>query len=502
MILTYHKVYPEAKTVWWVTPDSFYLQMLDLKGKKVVYLDDYNPADPDQVVITFDGVYDNIAKYAIPILKQFGYPFELFIIGQYVGKDNAFDSVEPLTNFAGVEALARLVKAGGRLQWHTWSHELLSGTQSQEKYNQELAVPDALRKLCPQGFQWFAYPHGERDENYRSQVKQRFTGALASDDGNPADRYDLGRVTVWDQTRFTNSTVSVIIPCYNYGHLLAEAIESVLLQTYPPDEILFIDDASTDNSVEVARRYEPRIRIEVNEKNLGIVGNFNKAVSLTKGDYICFLGADNRFRSDYVEKTKAVLDSDPEVAIAYTHFVLFDKRAGIEAARTGAKPHPLFPEFYLKTFPAQPKRSILEENYVHGSSMYRRTAYDQAGGYSAGELPEDHSLFARMLEKGWKAKLADAYILEYRQHSRDQINLLKTWEIESAYLRDQHHQLVNQIAERDARLADLANQIAERDARLANQGQILADIYATRAWRMMQYFWKAKAFLFRKKKTG
>ena len=55
--------------------------------------------------------------------------------------------------------------------------------------------------------------------------------------------------------------------------------------------------------------------------------NFNKAVTMAKGDYICILGADNRFRSDYIEKTAEVLDSDDRIAIAYTDFAMFGPRA-------------------------------------------------------------------------------------------------------------------------------------------------------------------------------
>lgn len=435
MILTYHKVHPENKTIWWVTPDSFYRQMADLRSKKVVYLDDYDPADLAQAVITFDGVYKNVWTYAVPILQHFGYPFELFIIGQTIGKDNSFDTVEPHAEFADIETLQKMVKAGGRLQWHSWSHARLAGTTDLAVYQKELAVPEELRHLCPEGFKWYAYPHGERDSVYRAQVESRFSGALACDDGNNADRYDLNRLTVYEETRLSNSTVSLIIPCYNYGHFATEAIESALLQTYPADEILFIDDASSDNSVEVARRYEPRIRVEVNEKNLGVVENFRKAVEITSGDYIVFLGADNRFRSDYVEQCKAILDSHPEVGIVYTHLALFGDRAAVEAARIGADAHSIASGIFIQRFPANPNQSIQEHNYIHGSSMYRRVAYEQAGGYIRERRPEDHSLFARMIDRGWKAYLWDAPSLEYRQHSKNQINQLKSYEIENVYLR-------------------------------------------------------------------
>ena len=145
MILLYHKIYPEAKTLWWVTPNAFYLQMLDLQNKKVVYLDDYDASDPDQCVITFDGVYDNLWKYAVPILQHFGYPFELFIVGGAVGQGNEFDTVEPNAPFADKEMLSKMVAAGGRLQWHTWSHPVLIGEHSEDTYQRELIVPDDLR---------------------------------------------------------------------------------------------------------------------------------------------------------------------------------------------------------------------------------------------------------------------------------------------------------------------------------------------------------------------
>ncbi len=481
MILTYHKVHPENKTIWWVTPDRFYRQMADLRSKKVVYLDDYDPADPAQAVITFDGVYKEIWKYAVPILQHFGYPFELFVIGQTIGKDNSFDVGEPCAEFADVETLQKMVNAGGRLQWHSWSHARLAGTTDLAVYEKELSVPGELRQLCPAGFKWYAYPHGERDGVYRAQVESRFTGALACDDGNNSDCYDLNRLTIYDDTHLSKSTVSLIIPCYNYGHLAAEAIESALLQTSPPDEILFIDDASSDNSVEVARRYEPRIRVEVNEKNLGVVENFRKAVEMTTGDYIVFLGADNRFRSDYIEQCKAILDAHPEVGIVYTHFALFGDRSAVEAARIGAEAHPNAPGIFTQRFPANPTHNIREGNYIHGSSMYRRIAYQQAGGYRSDTLPEDHSIFARMLDAGWKAMLWDAPALEYRQHSKDQINHLKTYEMENAYLRKEKKHLENIIR-------DLHDQLAQRDTELTN-------IYASKIWRLGLWLRRARIWL-------
>jgi glycosyltransferase involved in cell wall biosynthesis len=469
MILMYHKIHPEVKSMWWVSPDSFYLQMLDLQNKKVVYLDDYDPSDPSQCVITFDGVYENVWQFGVPILKHFGYPFELFVVGELLGKGNDFDSVEPAARFADPATLKIMVEAGGRLQWHTWSHPVLTRVHSPDTYEHELAVPEDLKALCPAGYKWFAHPHGKRDEILKEQTKKYFNGALACDDGTLGDRYDLPRLTTVETTRFNQSRVSVIIPCYNYGHLAAEAIESVLLQTYPVDEILFIDDASTDKSVEVARRYEPRIRVEVNSENLGIVESFKKAVRMSSGDYICFLGADNRFRSDYIENCKRILDRTPEVGVVYTHFALFGNKASVEAARTNSVPHPYASDIFIRKFPANPVEDIRKQNYIHGSSMYRRAAYEQAGGYQQGLLPEDNSLFARMLDQGWKAQLWDEYALEYRQHAKDQLNFLKGYEIENVYLRAQLKQTRLQIENLTEQLNRIHLSIDWRIAQKINQ---------------------------------
>lgn len=489
MILTYHKVHPENKTIWWVTPDAFYRQMADLRSKKVVYLDDYDPTDKNQVVITFDGVYKDIWKYAVPILTHFGYPFELFVIGGTVGKDNSFDTVEPLTEFADIATLQKMALAGGRLQWHSWSHARLAGTRDLAIFEKELSVSPELQILDPQGFKWYAYPHGEHDELYRSQVASRFVGALACDDGNDSDRYNLNRLTVHENTRLVKTTVSLIIPCYNYGHLAAEAIESALMQSYPPDEILFIDDASSDNSLEVARRYEPHVRIVANEKNLGVVENFRKAISLTHGDYIVFLGADNRFRSDYVEQSKAILDKRPDVGVVYTHFVLFGSRASVEASRMGAKEHPSVQGMFVYEFPEKPQKNIRQQNYIHGSSMYRRDAYKQAGGYQSDNLPEDHSIFARMLDLGWKAQLWDAPALEYRQHTRDQINQLKLYEMENAYLRRDITVLRGENTSIYKQLEAITHQLIAKETELAG-------VYQSKSWRMISFLKKVNGRLF------
>jgi len=164
MILLYHKVHPVMKSEWWVTVDTFHRQMLDLQGRRVVFLDDYDPHDPSHAVITFDGIYRNVLEFAVPVMEKFGYPFELFVTGDYIGRDNAFDAPEPLAEFATLDELAAMVRRGGRIQWHTRSHPRVNQVLDLDQLRHELDVPNEVRALDPEGCRWFAYPHGEFSE--------------------------------------------------------------------------------------------------------------------------------------------------------------------------------------------------------------------------------------------------------------------------------------------------------------------------------------------------
>ncbi|NWF64503.1 MAG: hypothetical protein HXY38_09380 [Chloroflexi bacterium] len=155
---------------------------------------------------------------------------------------------------------------------------------------------------------------------------------------------------------------------------------------------------------------------------------------------------------------------------------MFDKRAAIVASEMGAEPHPVCSEIYLKRFPARPEQDIRKLNYIHGSSMYRRAAYQQTGGYVKETLPEDASLFARMLDAGWRAELVDEFLLEYRQHSKDQANIIKTLELQNAHYVMQIRRLEEQLAEAQAYFE-----------KFNITSNLLKQIVLNRSWRLFTY---------------
>jgi len=273
--------------------------------------------------------------------------------------------------------------------------------------------------------------------------------------------------------------VSVVIACHNYGHYLAEAIDSVLAQTYLPDEILLSDDGSTDDSVETmmryARKYPDLITVNVNGENLGIDQHFNKAIALTTGDAVMFLGADNRIPVHYVESCLSVLVDDRELAIAYTDFALFGSRATAvhDSLRESFRGSKLDYGVRLSRFPDfdAESRSILDSglNFIHGSSMYRRDAYEAVGGYgSRSDGPEDMRLFQSMIVAGWGAKKVSGAYLEYRQHSADQANM------QFSLYRELHALREDVIALR-LEIDSLTEEIAsrDRDAELQREERVL-----------------------------
>lgn len=443
MILMYHKVHPNSPTMWWVTVDSFYRQLVELQSWDVVYLDDYDPQNPRHAVITFDGIYQNILQFAAPLLKQFKYPFELFVSGDHIGKSNEFDQVEPLARFTTIAELRELERIGGRIQWHTQSHPDLQKLSFDAIQTEVIAPAELKAQFSSNAFRWFAYPYGNFNDEAYEAARKHYSGAVTCNQGNDSDRYKLNRVTVTNESSFARGKISVVIASYNYGAFLPEAIESVLRQSISPHEILIVDDHSSDETQTIGEEYQrlfpERIKFHRNSQNLGIVKNFNHAVDRCGGDYVCILGADNRLFGNYLEQCIRILEQEPLVGIAYTDLYMFGERASILAedlkaiAMVENKPKGFYVSMPTPESTEQ-LDAIRKQNFIHGSSVFRKDAFSKVGGYLEKEdAPEDHELFIRILQAGYHARKA-ATALEYRQHSRTQANeRLKSYQLLSFY---------------------------------------------------------------------
>ena len=116
-------------------------------------------------------------------------------------------------------------------------------------------------------------------------------------------------------------TTSVIIPAYNRATLLPQTLDSVLAQTVPPDEIIVVDDGSTDGTPEVARRYAPRVTCLVTPNGGDHVAR-NIGVRAATGRLIAFCDSDDLWRPEYFAAMLALWQAAPGIRAAYGDFVL------------------------------------------------------------------------------------------------------------------------------------------------------------------------------------
>lgn len=119
-----------------------------------------------------------------------------------------------------------------------------------------------------------------------------------------------------------NELVSVVVPVFNCEEYLAEAIESILEQTYKHFEIIVVNDGSTDNTEKVAEKYSDHIKYYY-QVNKGIGPARNLGIDNSSGNYLSFLDADDLYIENKLEKQLGVIISNPEIEIVYGHVEQF-----------------------------------------------------------------------------------------------------------------------------------------------------------------------------------
>jgi len=203
--------------------------------------------------------------------------------------------------------------------------------------------------------------------------------------------------------------VSVLMPVFNAQTYLAEAMDSILEQTFTDFELVCINDGSTDNSLEILRTYrasDPRVHI-ISRPNTGIVGALNDGLKVVRGDLIARMDADDTCRVDRIEKQVAFLDQNPQ-CIAVGSWITRTDPYGFPA---GTQTPPLtHDEIDAKLMEAD--GSVL----VHATLIMRRQALVAIGGWdNRYNWVEDLDLFLRLTEHGRVANLPE-YLYTYRRH--------------------------------------------------------------------------------------
>ncbi|HNW25914.1 MAG TPA: glycosyltransferase [Candidatus Gastranaerophilaceae bacterium] len=194
--------------------------------------------------------------------------------------------------------------------------------------------------------------------------------------------------------------VSIIIPCYNSGEYLDEAVESVKNQTFKDVEIIIVNDGSTDvNTIEQLKKYYNTDVKVINTDNQGVSQARNTGIKEAGGEYILPLDSDDKIHPEYVESAVKILDENLQIGICYCEAEFFGDIKGKWN----------LPKFELKDF--------LARNCIFCTAMYRKSAWEKVGGYKK-EMDkgfEDWEFWLSLIEAGGQVHRIPKILFYYRQ---------------------------------------------------------------------------------------
>lgn len=218
------------------------------------------------------------------------------------------------------------------------------------------------------------------------------------------------------------------MPCYNYAHYLKECLDSLMVQTLKPYEIIVVSDGSPDieDMKKVLVDY-PTVTL-VEKENGGLSSARNAGISIATGDYIMALDADDKLVPAGLEEHLKLMIDDKTIA----------QCALME-----------FGERHVVMIPTKPTglKRILMSNTIFCNALYPKQAWVDVGGYDESELMrmgrEDHEFWVRCLAKGYTINSSDFIALRYRVHEGQmtQATLHPNMKKIDQYFKEKHHDL-------------------------------------------------------------
>jgi len=177
--------------------------------------------------------------------------------------------------------------------------------------------------------------------------------------------------------------LTVLMPVYNAGKYIKDAIDSILMQTFTDFEFLIIDDGSTDKSIDIIKSYDDkRIRLVCNDENMGISKTLNRGIDLTNTDLIARMDADDISMPDRLIKQHQFMVNNPDIKLLATQFERISDTGKMMSRPT----YDFYPMYFQLVFHCF--------GICHPSVMYRKDAVTDVGMY-----PETHSEDFRLWSK-------------------------------------------------------------------------------------------------------
>lgn len=203
--------------------------------------------------------------------------------------------------------------------------------------------------------------------------------------------------------------ISVVMGVYNEKReWLTKTIDSILGQSYPDFEFIIIldkpDNEELKKVIEDYKEKDHRVKLYINEKNLGLIKTLNRGISLAKGEFIARMDADDIAEKYRFEKQVAILDKDPKIALVGSRMIFIDEMDNV----IGEEKH--IPTSYEGIKIALKYHNI----FCHPSLMYRTDVARNIGGYREVIYAEDYDFTTRIVGSGYKAMNIDEPLIRYR----------------------------------------------------------------------------------------
>jgi glycosyltransferase involved in cell wall biosynthesis len=215
--------------------------------------------------------------------------------------------------------------------------------------------------------------------------------------------------------------VSILMPVYNAEKHLAEAIESILNQSFTDFEFLIINDGSTDRSEDIILSFsDPRIRYIKNESNLKLIKTLNKGIQLCTGKYIVRMDADDISHPERIQKQVEFMESNPEIGICGSWFETF---GNVENKVVK----------YKESHDEIMTRMLYQCHFCHPSIIIRSEIFEDSEMYFDENYPhaEDYDFYLKASKK-WKFHNLQEVLLKYRIHGESVSNKNRSIQIENS----------------------------------------------------------------------
>ncbi|WP_041295891.1 glycosyltransferase family 2 protein [Dokdonia sp. 4H-3-7-5] len=210
----------------------------------------------------------------------------------------------------------------------------------------------------------------------------------------------------------TVQAVTVVIPCYNDGAFIMDALNSILRQTVLPERIIIIDDGSGAETMSVLKSIKNNIVEVVYQTNQGVCTARNNGIGKATSSYILTLDADDIFEPTFIEKAKHILDSDMKVGVVCCHYKEFGNSS---KNKDIIKPK------------GKITQDFLVKNNGVASALFRKKCWEEVNGYDVNfdKGYEDWDFWLSVLSQGWEMRIIQEPLFNYRKkiHSRDTMAL-------------------------------------------------------------------------------